>query len=325
MGHFIDLHKIADPDFAVPGRKPIGPVKADKQSGAVATGIFTPNQRHDLIAPATYTYDPNAPGWGEDSGGVYFETTNNGSFNFYGVTFSGLPSIRAGFGQEGVTVLLKGKSLSRGGSAVGALLVSDAANRGLGINSLGEIVWYVSADVRLTSSNRISAGDEFVLIAGYKYNSADTFIYLNGILTTGNPGNITLQTSFTNLGGNPGQGFNAINVRQFAQFSGLLPQTRVRALAADSYRELLTPAIPFQLYVPSVGGFSITDIDLDDTVYDGQAAVIHGSGFGVTQGQVLIGDVQQTVTGWADTAINITVVKGGLSLGAQTLYVRKPA
>lgn len=74
----------------------------------------------------------------------------------------------------------------------------------------------------------------------------------------------------------------------------------------------------------AAGGFSITDIDLDDTVYDGQTAVIHGSGFGTVQGQVFIGDEQQTVTGWADTAININVVRGGLSLGAQTLEVLKP-
>ena len=71
--------------------------------------------------------------------------------------------------------------------------------------------------------------------------------------------------------------------------------------------------------------FNIIDIDFDDTVYDGQNAVIHGTVFGSTQGQVFIGDESQTISNWTDTEITISVVRGGLSLGAQTLRVNRPA
>ena len=66
-------------------------------------------------------------------------------------------------------------------------------------------------------------------------------------------------------------------------------------------------------YKAAAGGgtLSITDIDVDDVVFDGQSAIITGTLFGVAQGQVLIGTVPQTITDWTDSQITITVVQGG--------------
>ena len=69
----------------------------------------------------------------------------------------------------------------------------------------------------------------------------------------------------------------------------------------------------------------IVDIDLDDKVFDTQVAVIHGIRFGAVQGEVYISGVPQAVSNWSDTEITITVDQGGLSLGAQSLVVRKAA
>ena len=69
---------------------------------------------------------------------------------------------------------------------------------------------------------------------------------------------------------------------------------------------------------------SITDVDSDDIVTNGQTGVvIIGSGFEAAQGSgtVTIDGIAQTVTAWSDTAITITHVRSSMKYGAQTLSV----
>jgi hypothetical protein len=62
----------------------------------------------------------------------------------------------------------------------------------------------------------------------------------------------------------------------------------------------------------AAGGVSITSVD---PLRYSESATITGTGFGASQGggSVEIGGVAQTVTSWSDTAIEITVVRGGLN------------
>ena len=85
------------------------------------------------------------------------------------------------------------------------------------------------------------------------------------------------------------------------------------------------------LTVNNGSGWSVVDIDLDDSVYDGQTGVvIHLSGTVAASGKkVFIGQgvnkVEQTVTAEDSSTVTITVSYGGvLSSGAATLYVRNP-
>ena len=69
---------------------------------------------------------------------------------------------------------------------------------------------------------------------------------------------------------------------------------------------------------------SITDVDSDNIVTNGQAGiVITGAGFEAAQGSgtVTIDGIAQTVTAWSDTAITITHVRSSMKYGAQTLSV----
>ena len=78
-------------------------------------------------------------------------------------------------------------------------------------------------------------------------------------------------------------------------------------------------------------GWSITDVDLDESVYDGQTGVVitlsgtvsaTGKTVWIAQGANW---VEQTVTAQDGSSITITVTYGGvLSAGAATLYVRNP-
>lgn len=52
------------------------------------------------------------------------------------------------------------------------------------------------------------------------------------------------------------------------------------------------------------------------TFDDGKPVTLTGSGFGSSQGQVLIGGVAQNVNTWSDTSITFTTVRGSQSLGA---------
>ena len=49
---------------------------------------------------------------------------------------------------------------------------------------------------------------------------------------------------------------------------------------------------------------------------DGKPVTLTGSGFGASQGSVLIGGVAQSIEFWTDTQIEITTVRGSQSLGA---------
>lgn len=49
---------------------------------------------------------------------------------------------------------------------------------------------------------------------------------------------------------------------------------------------------------------------------DGKPVTLTGSGFGASQGSVLIGGVAQNVNTWSDTSITFTTVRGSQSLGA---------
>lgn len=71
----------------------------------------------------------------------------------------------------------------------------------------------------------------------------------------------------------------------------------------------------------STAPLSITDVDSDDIITNGQTGVvISGNTFGAS-GTVTIDGVTQTVTAWSDTAITITHVRGSMKYGAQTLSV----
>jgi len=52
------------------------------------------------------------------------------------------------------------------------------------------------------------------------------------------------------------------------------------------------------------------------TFDSGRAVTLSGSGFGASQGSVLIGGVAQNVNTWSDTSIAFTTVRGSQSLGA---------
>lgn len=62
--------------------------------------------------------------------------------------------------------------------------------------------------------------------------------------------------------------------------------------------------------MPSIA--SITPATFDS----GRSVTLAGSGFGATQGQVLIAGLAQIVTAWSDTSITFTTVRGSQSLGA---------
>ena len=79
------------------------------------------------------------------------------------------------------------------------------------------------------------------------------------------------------------------------------------------------------------GGWSISNVDLDDSIFDGQTGVVVAiTGTVAASGKkVWLSDgtnwVEQTVTGETTTTATITVTYGGvLSAGAATLYVRNP-
>ena len=92
------------------------------------------------------------------------------------------------------------------------------------------------------------------------------------------------------------------------------------------YRDLQPKSQPSYQVGTAVSGsaFGIVNIDGDDSIIDSQVAIISGTLFGNDQGKVFIGDVEQTITNWTDTAITITVNQGALSTGAHTLKVHKP-
>jgi hypothetical protein len=60
---------------------------------------------------------------------------------------------------------------------------------------------------------------------------------------------------------------------------------------------------------------SITNIS-PSTLQDGDTVTLTGSGFGSSQGSVLIGGLSQAVSAWSDTGITFTASKGSQSLGA---------
>jgi len=79
------------------------------------------------------------------------------------------------------------------------------------------------------------------------------------------------------------------------------------------------------------GGWSITDVDLDESIQDGQTGVVVtiSSPIAATGKKVWLEQggtwVEQTVTAETTTTATITVTYGGvLSPGAATLYVRNP-
>jgi hypothetical protein len=78
------------------------------------------------------------------------------------------------------------------------------------------------------------------------------------------------------------------------------------------------------------GGWSVTDVDLDEDIFDGQTGVVvtMSSAISATGKKVFLEQggtyVEQTVTGETTTTVTITVDFGGLSLGAATLCVRNP-
>jgi len=79
------------------------------------------------------------------------------------------------------------------------------------------------------------------------------------------------------------------------------------------------------------GGWSISNVDLDDSIFDGQTGVVVtiSSAIAASGKKVWLSDgtnwVEQTVTGETTTTATITVTYGGvLSAGAATLYVRNP-
>ena len=85
-------------------------------------------------------------------------------------------------------------------------------------------------------------------------------------------------------------------------------------------------------YAPVViNGFIVTDVDGDESVFDGQTGVVvslAGEGISATGKRVFIHDgatwVEQTVTGEDASSVTITVSFGGLSEGAATLCVWDP-
>lgn len=71
--------------------------------------------------------------------------------------------------------------------------------------------------------------------------------------------------------------------------------------------------------------FHVTNIDLDDRIYDNQPMVeINGFGFGASEGTVTIGGIEQPITSWTDTKIVLTYVEvTAAPLGASILTVTK--
>lgn len=61
------------------------------------------------------------------------------------------------------------------------------------------------------------------------------------------------------------------------------------------------------------------------TFDDGKSVTLTGSGFGASQGQVLIGGVAQNVNTWSDDEITFTTVRGSQSLGACRVDVVRSA
>lgn len=83
--------------------------------------------------------------------------------------------------------------------------------------------------------------------------------------------------------------------------------------------------------VAAGGGWSVTDVDLDESISDGQTGVVvtitgtvsaTGKKVWLAQG---VNWVEQTVTGETASTATITVnYNGVLTAGAATLYVRNP-
>lgn len=83
----------------------------------------------------------------------------------------------------------------------------------------------------------------------------------------------------------------------------------------------LIPSSTFNLS----GSIVIYNIDVDNTVYNGQVNVeINGANFGTTPGTVDFDGVFQTSLTWTNTKITIPVANTtGLELGTHTLRVRR--
>jgi hypothetical protein len=113
-------------------------------------------------------------------------------------------------------------------------------------------------------------------------------------------------------------------------FNRPIPDSFAINLTVDPY-QLLEPAIPPVYFVGAPAeGWSVTDVDLDEDIFDGQTGVIIAlSGTVSATGKKVFLEqggtyVEQTVTGETDSTATITVDFGGLSLGAATLCVRNP-
>jgi len=81
---------------------------------------------------------------------------------------------------------------------------------------------------------------------------------------------------------------------------------------------------------PAGGGWSVTDVDLDESIFDGQTGVVVTvTGTVAATGKKVwleqSGNWQeQTVTAEAAQTITVTISYGALIAGAANLYVRNP-
>jgi hypothetical protein len=99
---------------------------------------------------------------------------------------------------------------------------------------------------------------------------------------------------------------------------------------ASGERKAIVNGAILETSVAAGGGWSVTDVDLDEDIFDGQTGVVvtMSSAISATGKKVFLEQggtyVEQTVTGETTTTVTITVDFGGLSLGAATLCVRNP-
>lgn len=275
------LPKGFHPDFSVPGRKPVSSIEIDcnnaiaRKLSALCDFATVEDFAREKISLINGTLHASAPGWGVNRTGRMWESSGSG-FTPWGITFDSTKTNKflGANGEAGFNIVIIGKFNSRGGSTTLANLVGDDGDDGLTINADGTVSW-VSGSARLTTTNSISSGDSFVIVAGYKYNDSNTYINLNGVTTTGNPGGFSINGRLEYICGRSGQNVCSAEINTFYVIDGLLNTTQAEQLQKNPY-QIFKPSSDLYLFVPS-GGATYTLIPETGTlsITGGNIATLH--------------------------------------------------
>lgn len=279
----LQLPKQFHPDFINKSVKPRYPIEVDwsnnyaKNLSALCDFTTIDSVAREQISGINGTLHASAPGWGVNPRGRMWESSGSGNFTPWGISFDSTKTneFLGASGEDGFNVVIVGRFNSIGGSANLANLVGDDGDDGLSINSDGTVSW-VSGFARLTTTNSISSGEYFTIIAGYKYNDASTYINLNGVTTTGSPGGFSITGRLEYICGRSGQNVCRAELNVFYIIDGILTEKQVDALSKDPY-QIFKPVSPVTLFTAVAGGGFTLPIDSGSFALSGAGVALRAS------------------------------------------------